>query len=94
VQVGVEAMKIPDSPPMMNIDTKESAWSIGTSKWMSAFHNVPSQLNVLIADGTAIAMVEIMNEVPSSGFIPLWNMWCPHTIQPRNPMLIIASTIE
>ena len=40
-----------------------------------AFQIVANQLNVLIADGTAIAIVEIMKDVPNSGFIPLMNMW-------------------
>ena len=37
-------------------------------------HSVPSQLNVLMADGTAMTMVESMNAVPNIGFMPLWNM--------------------
>ena len=52
-------------------------------------HSVPSQLKVLIADGTAMTIVEIMNAMPSVGFMPLWNMWCPHTIQLRKAMPII-----
>jgi hypothetical protein len=31
-------------------------------------------LKVLIADGTAMAIVEIMKVVPRVGFIPDWNM--------------------
>ncbi len=37
-------------------------------------HSVPSQLKTLIADGTAITIVVIMNAVPSNGFMPLMNI--------------------
>ena len=37
-------------------------------------HSVPSQLKVLMADGTPMTIVVIMKLVPSVGFMPLWNM--------------------
>src|SRR4030095_2421834 len=83
MSTGVEAMKIPDRPPITNIDTNASAFSIGVVKRIDPPHRVPRQLNVLSAEGTAMPIVEIMNVVPRIGFMPLWNMWCPHTIQPR-----------
>ena len=52
--------------------------------------SVPSQLNVLIADGTAMNIVETMKVVPSVGFMPLWNMWWPQTMKPRHAMPAIA----
>ena len=55
---------------------------------------VPIQLNTLIADGTAMIMVDIMNAMPSVGFMPLMNMWWPHTIHPRNAMEMRAYTME
>jgi hypothetical protein len=67
-------MKIPDSPPITNMLTNASALSIGVVKRMFPRQSVPSQLNVLIADGTAMNIVLIANVVPSVGFIPLWNM--------------------
>ncbi len=30
-----------------------------------------------------MTIVEIMKVVPRIGFMPLWNMWWPHTIKPR-----------
>ena len=57
-------------------------------------HIVPIQLNVFTAEGTAITSVETMKDDPSVGFIPLTNMWWPHTIQPRNAIATIANTIE
>ena len=56
-------------------------------------HSVPSQLKVLIADGTAMTIVEIMNAMPRVGFMPLWNMWWPQTIQLRKAMAIIENAM-
>ena len=67
---------MPESPPMTNIDTKASAFSIGTVNWIRPPHSVPSQLNVLMAEGTAMIIVVTMK--PSrAGFMPLTNMWWP-----------------
>src|SRR5262245_7401273 len=86
MSTGVDAMNTPDRPPMTNMDTNESAFSIGVVKRMLPPQSVPSQLKVLMADGTAMTMVEIMKVVPRIGFMPDWNMWWPHTIQPRPAM--------
>ena len=93
MSTGVDAMKMPDSPPITNIDTNAIALSIGVVKRMFPPHSVPSQLNVLMAEGTAITMVESMKLVPRAGLMPLWNMWCPHTIQERNAMPIIENAM-
>src|SRR5450432_158049 len=93
MSTGVEAMKIPESPPITNIATNDNAFSIGVVKEMLPPQSVPSQLNVLIAEGTAMTIVEIMNVVPSSGFMPLWNMWWPHTMKPRPEIPIIEYAI-
>src|SRR6266481_3149668 len=90
MSTGVDAMKMPDSPPITNIDTKAIALSIGVVRRMFPPQSVPSQLNVLMAEGTAITMVESMKLVPRAGLMPLWNMWCPHTIQERNAMPIFG----
>ena len=94
MSTGAAAMNTPLNPPMMNIDTKASACSIGTWKVMFPSHTVPIQLNTLIADGTEIRSVDTMNSVPRVGFIPLMNMWWPHTPQPRKPIAMMASTID
>jgi hypothetical protein len=54
---------------------------------------VPIQLNVLIADGTAISIVENENVAESKRFIPLTNMWWPQTMKPRKAIAPIAHTI-
>src|SRR5881227_3496464 len=85
---------MPDRPPITNIATNATALSIGTWKRRLPRHIVPIQLNVFTADGTAITSVDTMNDDPSVGFIPLMNMWWPHTIQPRKAIATIANTIE
>src|SRR5436853_7702961 len=92
MSTGVAAMNTPDSPPMTNMATKPIAFSIGTWKRRLPRHIVPSQLNTLIADGTAMSSVETMNVDPRVGFMPLMNMWWPQTIQPRNAIPMIANT--
>src|SRR3989449_4354094 len=94
MSTGVAAMKIPDSPPIANIATNATALSMGTWKRMLPRHIVPIQLNTFTAEGTAITSVDTMKDDPSVGFIPLMNMWWPHTIQPRNAIAMIANTIE
>ena len=79
---------------MTNIETKARQFNIGTVNRIDARQRVPIQLKVLIAEGTAINMVVIIKAAPNLGFIPLWNMWCPHTIQLRKAIAIIAKTID
>jgi len=51
-----------------------SACSIGVVYFTLPPHKVPSQLNVLTAEGRAIMMVASMKPVPRRGSMPLWNM--------------------
>ena len=86
----VLAMKMPDSPPITNMLTNAIAFHIATVKRMFPPHSVPSQLNVLIALGTAMKIVLTAKVVPRVGFMPLWNMWCAQTMKPRKAMPAIA----
>src|SRR3954470_22445303 len=90
---GVAAMKMPDRPPMMNIATNASAFSIAVVYLTFAPQTVPSQLNTFTALGSAIMMVAIMKPVPSRGSMPDWNMWWPHTMKPNPAMPAMAYTI-
>src|SRR5262245_34762381 len=90
---GVEAIQIPDSPPMMNMDTNPMANSMGVTRRMRAPQSVPSQLNTLMADGSAIMIVAVMNTSPTLGFMPDMNMWWPHTMKPRPAMPAIEYTM-
>src|SRR5688500_13156117 len=93
MSTGGAAMKMPERPPMMNIETKASAHSVGTSNRMDPFQSVPSQLMTLIELGRAIIIVAIMNAVPRPGFMPDMNMWWAQTMNPRPAMPAIEKTI-
>src|SRR5437016_13523906 len=69
------------------------AKSIAGVKWIRARQSVATQLNVLTAEGMAIASVVTMKAVPTRGFMPLVNMWWPHTRKLRNAMAQIDATI-
>ena len=62
-----------DEPPA-NSETNPRANNIGEEKRMRPPHNVPSQLKVLIAEGTPMAMVITENANAEYGLIPLMNM--------------------
>ena len=83
-------MKIPLNPPMTNIDTKARAKHIAVVNSIEPRHMVPIQLKVLMADGTAMTIVETEKAALSVRFMPLTNMWWPQTMNPRNPMAIMA----
>src|SRR4051794_27054925 len=86
---GVAAIKMPLSPPITNIETKASAKHIGVVNRMEPRQTVPSQLKVLMAEGTAITIVENENVAESMRFMPLTNMWWPQTMNPSTPMATI-----
>src|SRR3989442_13740469 len=88
-----EPRKMPVRPPVTNSDTKPMAKSIAGVKWIRARQSVATQLNVLTAEGIAIASVVTMKAVPTRGFIPLVNMWWPHTRKLRNAIAQIDVTI-
>jgi len=79
---------------MMNIETNPILNSIGVVSCKRPCHSVPIQLNTLIPLGSAISMVEIMNDMAMVKFIPDTNMWCPHTIKPSDAIAILVHTIE
>src|SRR5271169_4237166 len=56
---------------------------------MFAPYKLPSQIKVMIVAGMVIVSVGKENSSDENGFIPLTNMWWPHTSQLRKPMDII-----
>src|SRR5678815_6113903 len=60
---------------------------------MRAPRSVPSQLKVLIAEGTPIAMVMSEKAKAEYGLMPLMNMWWPQTMNPRMPIAMMAYTM-
>src|SRR6266849_8044643 len=87
------ARNSPERPPLTNSDTKPMANSIAQVNWMFPPQRVPSQLKVLIAEGTPIDMVSNEKANAEYGLIPLTNMWWPHTQKPRKPVEQTAPTI-
>src|SRR5579863_7979837 len=93
MSTGVAAMKMPERPPMMNMETNDSAKSIGVVNCSWPPQIVPSQLKTFTALGRAIIMVETMKVMPRAGFMPDMNMWCPQTTNPRPAIPAIENTI-
>src|SRR5437867_11581571 len=84
MSTGVEAMKMPESPPMTNIETKASAFSIGTVNCIRAPHIVPSQVKVWVADGTAVVSVVSVKGSASAGPMLVMKIWAAETSQERD----------
>ena len=93
MSTGVAAMKMPDRPPMMNIETNEMAQRVGTSNRIEPFHRVPSQLKTLIPVGTAITIDATMNQVCSEYGSPTVNMWWAHTSIEKKPIATVEKAI-
>src|SRR5579863_9136938 len=93
MSTGTAAMKMPLKPPTTNIDTNPMEFKSGTVNCRLPPHSVPSQLNVLTAEGRAIIIVETMNVMPSAGFMPLVNMWWPQTMKPSPAIAAIEYTM-
>ena len=70
MSTGTAAMKMPDNPPTMNIDTNATALSSTVLNCSCPPHIVPIQLNTFTALGRAIIIVETINVMPRAGFIP------------------------
>src|SRR5208282_2270490 len=87
------ARKGPLIPPETKRETKPMANSMGDGKRIRPRNSVPSQLKVLIAEGTPMAIVSTEKVKAEYGLMPLMNMWWPHTIKPKNPMDNIAYTM-
>ena len=83
ISTGVAAIKIPDKPPMTNIETNDNENNIGVVNSIFPPQIVPSQLKTFTAEGNAIIIVETIKVIPSIGFMPETNIWCPQTIKPK-----------
>ncbi len=84
------ATNSPLSPPVTNNDTNPSANSIAVVKRIRPPQSVPSQLNVLMAEGTPIDIVNSEKANALYGLMPLTNIWWPHTERPSRAMAQIA----
>ena len=57
MSTGITARKMPDRPPITNVNRKPQANSIGVVRWITPRHSVATHEKILIPVGTAIAMV-------------------------------------
>src|SRR3990172_8883553 len=78
---------------MTNIAMNPIAKSIGALSSIAPPHIVMIQLNTLMPLGTAIARVRTMNGTRDVRLIPVVNMWCAHTPNPRKPIATLDRAI-
>lgn len=81
---------IPVSPPTVNKKMKPNDHSIGVSKKLKEFLTVVIHLKILIPVGIAMIIVAAVKYARVSISSPIVNIWCAHTINPKNPIDIIA----
>src|SRR4030065_2285220 len=82
---------IPVSPPTMNRKMKVRANSMGDSKVRDPLYIVAIQLKTLTAVGMATEKVRREKMIAAVPDMPVTNMWCPQT---KNPKRAIASDEE
>src|SRR5919109_2642347 len=83
MSIGTAARKIPDKPPITNIETKPSANNIGVEKLIRPSQSVANHENTLMPVGTAITSEVTIIGMRSHGAIPATNMWWAQTEKPR-----------
>jgi hypothetical protein len=81
---------IPVRPPTVNRKTNPIAHSIGVSIVIFALFMVANHLNTFTPVGIAIIIVAAVKYARVSTSNPTVNIWCAHTINPRNPIDNIA----
>src|ERR671935_420511 len=94
MSIGTAARKIPDRPPITNIETKPSANSIGVQNLMRPSHKVANQENTLMPVGTAITIDVTIIGMRSHDAMPATNMWCAQTEKPRMRMAMSDKAIR
>lgn len=87
------ARTIPVSPPTVNRKMNPRAHNIAASHLIIPPCRVANQLNTFTPVGMAIIIVADVKYARVSTSIPTVNMWWAQTINPKNPMDIIAHTM-
>jgi hypothetical protein len=90
VSIDEFAKIIPVIPPTVNKKIKPRAHSVGASKDDVDPAKVLIHLKILIPVGIAITIVAAVKYARLSTSIPTVNIWWAHTINPKNPIPIIA----
>ena len=80
---GTIASITPEMPPSVNIVRNPTANSIGVSMCRTPCHIVPSHEKILMPVGIAISAVVIIIGMRIQSCMPLTNMWCAQTVNPR-----------
>jgi hypothetical protein len=80
----------PVSPPTVKRNTKPRDHNIGVSNDMCAPIRVANHLNTFTPVGIAMIIVAAVKYARVSTSIPTVNMWCAHTMNPRNPIDTMA----
>lgn len=83
----------PVNPPTVNRKTNPRDQRVLGLFLIFVPWNVAIQLKILIPVGTAIIIVADVKYARVSTSIPTVNMWCAQTINPSNPIAIIAYVI-
>lgn len=81
---------IPVSPPTVNRNTNPIAHKRAGDIIRALPWRVATQLKIFTPVGTAIIIVAAVKYARVSTSIPTVNIWCAHTINPNNPIAIIA----
>lgn len=81
---------IPVNPPKVKRKTKPNTHNIEALKLIYEPWRVANHLKILIPVGTAIIIVAAVKYARVSISIPIVNIWCAHTINPKNPIPAIA----
>lgn len=83
-------MKIPVTPPKMNIESPPTANHIGVVSQMEPPHIVASMENTIKAKGTEIRIVVMLNGMASLGSSPEMNWWWAQTRKLSTPAISTA----
>ena len=84
------AHMIPVSPPIVNRNRNPIIHNIGVSSRGVLPAIVAIHLNIFIPVGIAIIIVAAEKYARVSTSIPIVNIWCAHTINPKNPIDAMA----
>lgn len=80
----------PVSPPTVNRKTNPKAHIMAESNLICDPEIVAIHLKILIPVGIAIIIVAAVKYARVSMSIPTVNIWCAHTMNPRNPIADMA----
>ena len=84
---------IPLIPPIVNVRKNANTKSIGVATRSFPLHMVAIQQNICTAVGMTIINDAAVKKLWPNCGKPVANMWCTHTLKPRNPVITSVLTI-